>query len=98
MTNASTGSTEADLKTLRDDMAQLRDDLGEIGGTLQKLLRNGKKEAVGKLTDAGDMVRDEVKKRVNSVTDEIEDKPVAAALLSFGLGIILGMLFAGRRS
>ncbi len=97
MTNELPSSTEADVKHLRADMAKLNKDLSSIGDTLKNLLRDGKREAVDGLSDAGERVRDEVKRRAQSVTKEIEEKPVAAALTAFGIGLVLGLLFGHRR-
>jgi len=96
MTNGSTASTETDIKHLRADMAKLNKDLGNVADTLKDLMRDGKNEAVDGLYEAGGRVRDEVRRRAQSVADEIQDKPVAAALTALGIGFVLGMIFARR--
>ena len=96
MTNGSTASTETDIKHLRADMAKLNKDLSNVADTLKDLMRDGKNEAVDGLYEAGGRVRDEVRRRAQSVADEIQDKPVAAALTALGIGFVLGMIFARR--
>jgi ElaB/YqjD/DUF883 family membrane-anchored ribosome-binding protein len=93
-----TSGTEADVKTLRDEMAQLRTDFAKIRDTLQNLVRHGTADAVGKAQQSAQRVQDEVKKIGQSVGQEIEKRPIAAALTAFSVGLILGMLFSGRRA
>ncbi len=90
-------STEADLNALRAEVAQLRTDFAKISDTLLNLARHGKAEAFEKLKDSTEDLRDHVKKKTESLTREIEERPVAAALTSLTVGLILGALFAGRR-
>jgi ElaB/YqjD/DUF883 family membrane-anchored ribosome-binding protein len=95
-TTAHTTNNDADLKTLRSDVAKLRGDLSKIGDTLQDLVQHRGADVVDRVQEFGGKMRDEAKKRVQSVTDEIEERPVASAFVAFGAGVVLGMLF-GRR-
>jgi ElaB/YqjD/DUF883 family membrane-anchored ribosome-binding protein len=91
------GTTE-DLAMLRAEMASLRADLGKISDTLQALARHGGEEALDKATRAAEKLQDEIGKKTQRLAQEIEQKPLTAVLTAFGLGVLLGMLFGGRRA
>lgn len=84
-------STAEDLKTLRAELANLRADLGRISETLKDVVKHGRDEAAEKL-------QDEIGRRTERLSREIEQKPLTAVFTAFGLGVLLGMLFGGRRS
>lgn len=91
-------ATADDLKTLRAEMANLRADLGRISETLQDLARHGRAEAVDKANEAAERLKDEIGKRTERLSQEIEQKPLTAVATAFGLGVLLGMLLHGKRS
>ncbi|HYB08605.1 MAG TPA: hypothetical protein VEJ16_02915 [Alphaproteobacteria bacterium] len=90
--------TDMDFEKLRGELAQLRADLANITTTMQGLLRHGTDEAVSKARQSTERVQDEVKKRVESLAHEIEERPVGAAVTAFSVGLILGLLLGGRRA
>ena len=90
--------TAEDLKTLRAELANLRADLGRISETLEDVVKHGRDEAVGKATEAAEKLQDEIGRRTERLSREIEQKPLTAVFTAFGLGVLLGMLFGGRRS
>ena len=93
-----TDRVETDLKTLREEFADLKEDIKNITSTLQNLVQHTKAEAASKVRDAADSLPKDIKRLAQSASEHIEEKPVSAAVTSFGIGLILGMLFSGRRS
>ncbi len=91
-------STAEDLKTLRAELANLRADLGRISETLKDVVKHGREEAAGKASEAAEKLKDEIGRRAERLSNEIEQKPLTAVFTAFGLGVLLGMLFGGRRS
>ncbi|MFO0989287.1 MAG: hypothetical protein U1F37_18310 [Alphaproteobacteria bacterium] len=91
-------STAEDLKTLRAELANLRADLGRISETLKDVVRHGRDEAVGKAAETAEKLQDEIGRRTERLSREIEQKPLTAVFTAFGLGVVLGLLFGGRRS
>jgi ElaB/YqjD/DUF883 family membrane-anchored ribosome-binding protein len=90
-------TTEADIEALQAEIKQLRADLAKLTETFRDVLRHGGAEAINRARESGEKLWGEAKKRAHGVTEEIEEKPVTAAITAFGLGIILGMLFSSRR-
>lgn len=92
-----TTSTEADIKALQAEIQELRADLAGLTATLRDLVRHGGAEAVAKARESGEKLWDEAKKQASGLTREIEEKPVTAAVTAFSVGVLLGMIFSGRR-
>lgn len=90
--------TADDLKTLRAEMANLRADLGKIGETLKSFGRHSGEEAAEKAGDMAEKLRAEIERKSQRLAEGIEQKPLTSVLAAFGVGMILGMLFHGRRS
>jgi ElaB/YqjD/DUF883 family membrane-anchored ribosome-binding protein len=90
--------TEADTAALHEQMKQLRTDFIALTDTLQNLTRHGLGEAVERATAPGERAWGEIKSRMDAVSLEIRDKPITSALTAFGVGLVLGMVFGGRRA
>ncbi len=89
-----------DVETLKDDLSKLREDLT---GIAQSLLEKGKTEteaAKDKLSeglqDEFQAVRDKSKETVESIEDQIREKPLLSLLIAFIVGLFLGKLFDHR--
>lgn len=92
-----TTGTDADIKALQAEIKELRADFAKVTETLRDLVRHGGAEAGAKARESGEKLWDEARKHVLGVTHEIEEKPMTAAVTAFGIGVVLGMLFCGRR-
>ena len=92
-----TTSTEADIQALQAQIKELRDDLAGLTETLRDLARHGSAEATAKMRESGEKLWGEAKKKASGLAEEIEEKPVTAAVTAFSVGVLLGMIFSGRR-
>lgn len=90
--------TSADIQTLQAEMNQLRTDFGKLSETLRDLVRHGGEETAAKARESGERIWAETKRNARSVSQEIEEKPITAAVAAFSVGVILGMLFGSRRA
>ena len=88
---------DADLEALRSDIGKMRADLTRLSETLQDLLLHGGSDAVDKLRESTEWVKSEAKRTGQSLTREIEERPITAAIIAFIAGMVLGALF-NRRS
>ena len=91
------GETEADIRKLQDEIARLRAEFAGLSETLKDTVRHGTGEAAAKAREAGDKAWQEAKAKLGQVNKEIEEKPLAATLTAFGVGLVLGLIFSGRR-
>lgn len=89
-----------DVDTLKEDISKLKDDLASIAETL---LEKGKaetdaaKERLGEtLSDEFQSARVKGKEKVDSLEDQIRDKPLMSLLIAFVIGLFLGKLFDRR--
>ena len=89
-------ATDSDIQALQADLKQLRTDFASPTETLRDLVRNSGAEAAAKARDTGERVWNEAKRHVNTVRQEIEEKPLTSAVAAFGIGVVLGLLFSRR--
>ena len=85
----------ADIAALQTEVKKLRADFAQIAGTMRDLASNG--AARQQAEAATENVWTEVKRHADGVTQEIEERPIAAALTAFGSGILLGFLLNRHR-
>ena len=90
-------STEADIEALQAEIQKLRADFASLSETLRDVLRHGSAETLAKARQSGEKIWSEAARHAHGLTEEIEEKPVTAAAIAFGVGIVLGMLFSGHR-
>ncbi|MBV9331177.1 MAG: hypothetical protein JOZ55_06460 [Alphaproteobacteria bacterium] len=88
---------EADVIALADEVKQLRSQLDKIVGLLGQTARHGGDEAYRQAREAGERVWNEARSTADEVVQRIEAKPVQSAMAAFGVGLLIGLLFGGRR-
>jgi ElaB/YqjD/DUF883 family membrane-anchored ribosome-binding protein len=80
----------ADLEALTKELGRLRADLDRIAGATETLVRHAGDEAMDAGREGFDNARENIERR-------IEERPLSAAVIALGAGIVLGLIFAGRR-
>ncbi len=88
---------DADIAALRGDLGKMRSDFAELSETLQRLTRHGVSETFDKVMKSAESNREKIEKAGQSLIEEIEERPVAAAVIAFIAGMVLAALI-GRRS
>jgi ElaB/YqjD/DUF883 family membrane-anchored ribosome-binding protein len=87
----------ADIAALQTEIKQLRADFAQIAETMRDLAGNSVAAAGQQAHASTEKVWTEVKRQADSVTREIEERPIAAAITAFGSGILLGLLLSRHR-
>jgi len=89
-----------DVDVLKEDISRLKDDLSSIAETL---LEKGKAETGAVKDRLGERVGDEFQsaramgmEKVESIEDQIREKPLMSLLIAFVVGLFLGKLFDRR--
>ncbi|HEY2446610.1 MAG TPA: hypothetical protein VGI20_12820 [Rhizomicrobium sp.] len=90
-------ATESDVQALSDELKQLRTEFAKLGQLLESAARNAGNEAAQAARATGERAWSEVKRSADDLTQRIEERPVSAAAIAFGIGVVLGLLFGGRR-
>lgn len=83
-------STNADLAALTEQLAKLRTDLDKVSKAAETLLRSAGADAVETGSAAWASAKETLERK-------IEERPIGAAAIALGIGVILGLLFGGRR-
>ena len=90
-------SMENDLATLQEDIQQLRADFTKMTTDMRNFATTGYAQASGMAQESADKMWGEVRRQAQNVTQEIEERPFASALVAFTTGLVLGMLLNTRR-
>jgi ElaB/YqjD/DUF883 family membrane-anchored ribosome-binding protein len=85
-----------DVKKLTDDVGELKAGFSRIAETLSDLVRQRGQEAKARLEATAEDTWTEAKHQFEGVKAKIHEDPVTAVVASFGIGLLLGLLF-GRR-
>jgi ElaB/YqjD/DUF883 family membrane-anchored ribosome-binding protein len=86
-----------DLETLRGEVMDLRADLAKINDTLKDIARRRAGEAYEGLQHSAERLKQEAMRTAQSVTHEMEERPMMTAVTAFAVGVVLGAL-CNRRS
>ena len=94
---AMTTSIPADISTLQADIQKLRDDFATMTSDIRTYASSGISKAGGQAQVSAEKMWGEVRRQAEQVGHEIEERPFTSALAAFSTGLILGLLFHGRR-
>lgn len=86
-----------DLESLAADISHLREEFGRIGKLVETILRHGGSAAAAEAGRTAEQAWDEVNRTAEKAAKAVEQNPLTTLAAAFGLGMLLGMLFGGRR-
>jgi ElaB/YqjD/DUF883 family membrane-anchored ribosome-binding protein len=86
-----------DVAALQAEINQLRADFAKIAATMREIASNSVAGAGQQVQASTDKVWTEVKRQADSVSREIEERPIAAALTAFSAGVLLGLFLNRHR-
>lgn len=88
---------DQDLDALRSEMQALRDDLSAVVQTVREIGEERGAAIYDHLRHSAERARREGGKRADAVAHEIEQRPFISLVSAFGIGLLLGLLFGGRK-
>lgn len=89
-------SAEAHLKGVAEEIKQLREDIARMGGIVEDLVRRRANEAVDEVTRRAERAWEDAGRLTEDAQHAMEKNPVATIGGAFGLGLLMGILFARR--
>jgi len=90
-------ATERDLDSLLKELSKLREDMLVLTDLVQKTVRSAGDDVINEARTAGKKAWAHAEGHAETIIEQIEEKPLQAALIAFAIGAFLGFLFGGRR-
>ena len=88
--------TQKEFDALRKDMETLRADMNALTDSLHDLLGEKVERAKTSARQAGERVQNQAQQVRDTVSDQVEERPLTALFTAFGIGMVLGALFSRR--
>jgi ElaB/YqjD/DUF883 family membrane-anchored ribosome-binding protein len=92
-----TSETNKDTEALIAELKQLRADFAKLGELLQTTARHAGEDAMQRARESGEKAWADARSGAEDVIEKIEENPVSAAGIAFGVGMLLGLIFGSRR-
>lgn len=89
---------ETDVEALTQEVQKLRDDFAKIAELLRTTAGHAGEEAATQARAAGERAWTGAKSTADELLQRIETRPVQSTAIALGIGILLGLIFGGRRS
>ncbi|MCK5858370.1 hypothetical protein [Abyssibacter sp.] len=88
-------SSDADLKTVKDDLNQLRADVRSLAETMQTTAKDRAASAKTRVKEGVDQGKDQLMAAEQKAEQQIAAHPLQSVGIAFGAGFLIGRL-AGR--
>ncbi len=89
-------SLEAAANAAADAVAESERSLAELARRAEKAMQEGLAELRERSRDYADVAGEQFETAQRYVVDRVQERPVAATLAALGVGLVLGLLLAGR--
>ncbi len=89
---------ETDVDALSEEVKKLRADFMKLADVLKTTAGHAGEEAANQARAAGEKAWSGAKTQADEIIQRIEDRPLHSTAVAFGVGLVLGLLFGGRRS
>lgn len=89
MTSRDADSGSAQLKA---DLSQIQKDIAALTETMKRLGSDRGQEGVNAVKRAADTTERQARAAVQSIEDQISERPFPSVLVAFGLGFLIGKL------
>jgi ElaB/YqjD/DUF883 family membrane-anchored ribosome-binding protein len=90
-------AADPSIDTVVEEMRQLRTDISRISEALVGVARRQANQAATKVRNAAEDGWTETKGAAAGVAKKIEEQPLTASAIAFGIGMVMAMLLTGRR-
>lgn len=87
-----TRDTESDAEQLRADLEQIKQDIAALTNTLKGLAADRGHQGMDALKSAAAGTEQQAKAAVQSVENQISERPFVSVLMAFGFGLLVGKL------
>jgi ElaB/YqjD/DUF883 family membrane-anchored ribosome-binding protein len=86
-----------DTSKISEEVSGLKAEISRIAETVADFVRTRGADAASHFSDTAQEGWTEAKKKIDCVNKKIHEEPVTACAVAFGIGLVLGLIFSGRR-
>jgi ElaB/YqjD/DUF883 family membrane-anchored ribosome-binding protein len=97
MSADTTAAIDKAAKIAADAAAESERTLTELARKVERALQEGLAELRTRSRDYADVAGEQFDTAQRYVVDRVQERPMAATLTALGLGVLVGVLLAGRR-
>jgi ElaB/YqjD/DUF883 family membrane-anchored ribosome-binding protein len=91
-----TRNIDGEFDTVKDDLTKLRNDIADLSAALKDVTSEAVRDQIGVIRGRIDQLTGDAKlqgrQTLDTVTDHIEERPLASVLIAFGVGMLIGRL------
>ncbi|MGB8602493.1 MAG: hypothetical protein WCD42_09890 [Rhizomicrobium sp.] len=86
-----------DTAKISEEVTGLKADIARIAESVSEFIRTRGQDAASRIQGTAEETWNETKQKLGCVKQKIQDEPVAATAVAFGVGLVVGLLLSGRR-
>jgi ElaB/YqjD/DUF883 family membrane-anchored ribosome-binding protein len=90
-----------DTSTLSDEVsglkAEIKAEISKIADSVKEFVRTHGQDAAARIQGTAEETWTGAKQKLDCVSKKIHEEPVAATAVAFGIGLLIGLIFFGRR-
>ncbi len=90
---STTNTPNKDQQDLQEQLNNLRNDFAEVTKTVREMSAATAQQGQERLRDTAKRTRAQARESLNTVQDEIEQRPYTSMAVAFSAGLLLGKLF-----
>ena len=89
--------TNEETEKFSEEVSGLKAEIAKIAEAVSEFLRTRGQDAAARIQGTAEETWNGAKEKLGKVKDKIHEEPVAATAVAFGVGLVIGLLFATRR-
>lgn len=91
------GALKSRADDVLNDFAELKKDMSKLADAATKAVRREVRSAKEQLVDARHSLEERAQGSIETVTENVRERPFASIGLAAGVGLVIGLLLSARR-
>lgn len=86
-----------DTAKISEEVTGLKAEIAKIAESVSEFIRTRGHDAASRIQGTAEDTWNGTKQKLTTVKHKIEEEPVAATAVAFGVGLVVGLILSGRR-